>query len=59
MSEPFIRMMVEIDEKWEKVGGVVYRLWRFVPNTEWERQETLYKEIPVFILKQTPGGNER
>lgn len=58
MKDLFGRYLVEIDERWEKGDGVVYRLWRFVPNTEWLREATLYKEVPVIILDLKARGGE-
>lgn len=54
----FIRRLVEIDERWEKVDGIVYRLHRFVPSKKWIREETPYKEIPVVILEKKAQGGE-
>lgn len=51
MSEEFLRRLVEIDEKWEKIDGVVYHCYRIVPETKWTRRATGYKEIPVVVMK--------
>jgi hypothetical protein len=51
MNDPqFLRRTVEIDERWEKIDGVVYRLYRFTPETQWRFEETFHKEIPVVIV---------
>jgi hypothetical protein len=46
----FVRKLVEIDERWEKKDGIVYRLWRIVPETEWTWDSTPYNEIPIVVL---------
>lgn len=51
MSDQWLRRLVEIDEKWEKVDGVVYHCYRIVPETEWTRRATAFKEIPVIVMK--------
>lgn len=52
------KRLIEIEERWEKMNGVVCYCYRIVPDTEWIIRETPYKEIPVVVMNLRSSEEE-